>query len=101
MNILESRITALEETLASLVRQFAYTGKTNGRLYMYTGGLSALEDAFELLGYPDPKPTPERECAVSGCSSEATCGMPTPDGYKRICAKHFREATNTFRRLTS
>ena len=44
----------LKEALVSMVWQFAYRGTFEGRENLYTGGLSALEDAFEALGLADP-----------------------------------------------
>lgn len=28
-------------------------------------------------------------CMQEGCENEATCGTPTPDGYKRLCGEHY------------
>lgn len=83
----------LREALEDMVLQFASTTVKNGRLCLSSGGLSSLEYAFDLLGWKNPHPIPERECMADGCSAEATCGTPTPDGYKRLCSKHFRELT--------
>ena len=44
----------LKEALVSMVEQFAYRGTFEGRENLHTGGLSALEDAFDALGLPDP-----------------------------------------------
>ena len=44
----------LKEALVSMVWQFAYRGTFEGRESLHTGGLSALEDAFEALGLADP-----------------------------------------------
>lgn len=85
---------SLREALEDMVWQFAYCGKmANGRLGLTTGGLSALEGAFAELGWDDPHPVPERECQAEGCHDEATCGTPTPDGYKRLCGEHYRAIT--------
>jgi len=76
----------LKEALAGMCYQFAYRGKTKeGRLTIWTGGLSALELAFQELGWEDPHPYPEGECQNEGCYNEATCGKPTPEGYKFLC----------------
>jgi hypothetical protein len=79
------------EALEDIAWQFAYPGSKDGRLVLSTGGLSALESAFEALGWPDPKPCPERECEAVDCYKEATTGTPTDDGYKRLCFDHYRE----------
>jgi len=81
----------LKEALENMVYQFAYTVQRDGRLHLCTRGLSALEDAFEALGWPDPMPMPEGECDVEGCTRPATCGTPTADGYRNLCWKHFEE----------
>jgi hypothetical protein len=35
------------------------------------------------------------QCDVHDCEAEATCGIPTQDGYKRICGPHYREYAAT------
>jgi len=55
-----------------------------------TGGLSALEEAFDWLGWEDPHPAPEARCQTEGCLAKATLGIPTPSGYKRLCHAHCR-----------
>ena len=79
------RTRRLEEALEGMAEQFAYWGKGG----MITGGLSALEDAFEVLGWPEPRPCPAQTCDEPGCSERSTCGTPTPGGYRRVCGKHF------------
>ncbi len=76
--------------LENMVDQFAYSLDDPPRIT--TGGLSALEHAFRVLGYPDPKEMPERKCQypLFDCDKTATCGIPTPNGYKRVCGKHFQ-----------
>jgi hypothetical protein len=81
------------DVLEDMVWQFGYRGQRGGRLMICTGGLSVLEDAFSELGWTDPHLTPELECAAFGCFAEATCGVPTLEGYKRFCGRHYREAT--------
>lgn len=87
---IEARLTALTETVEDLVTQFAYEGKRDGQPAYSTGGLSALEGAFAVLGWDDPHPAPERSCEHDDCSAWASCGTPTPDGYKRLCGEHYR-----------
>ena len=81
------RITVLESALEGMVYQFAYSGDNPATLR--TGGLSALEEAFGVLGWTDPKPVPDLECDSEGCHKTATCGVPTKDGYKRLCLLHY------------
>ncbi len=45
----------------------------------FDDALGAYEDAEAL----------NRRCEEPGCENEATCGTPTPDGYKRLCGTHF------------
>ena len=71
-----------------MVDQFAYALDDPPRIT--TGGLSALEHAFDVLGYPDPKEMPERKCQYEDCQKTSTCGTPTSNGYKRVCRKHFQ-----------
>jgi hypothetical protein len=83
--VLCDRIEDLADALDDMVRQFAYTGGGTRT----TGGLSALEHAFDVLGLDDPHPlAPEEMCDEPGCKEEITCGTPTPTGYRRTCGKH-------------
>ena len=91
---LEARIAELTNALDDMVRQFAYDTTANGAPAYWTGGLSALEGAFAVLGWDDPHPCPENKCERNGCHWPATTGTPTPDGYKRLCSKHYQEAYN-------
>lgn len=80
----------IRDALEDMVWQFSYRSVVDGRLVMHTAGLSALEAAFDALGWEDPRPCPELECDADGCHQEATSGTPTPDGYKRLCSQHYR-----------
>lgn len=88
-----NRADEVREALESIVIQFAYWSEYVGG-YM-TGGLSALEDAFEVLGWDDPHPYPQQRCDESGCMRQVTCGWPTRSGgtgpnggYRRTCGQH-------------
>jgi hypothetical protein len=50
-----------QATIEDLVRQFAYQTVVDGVLCYTTGGLSALEDAFAVLGWGDPHPVSDEE----------------------------------------
>ena len=77
------RVTA---ALESMVWQFAYRSD-HGTLY--TGGLSALEDAFEVLDWEDPHEVdPSNLCDEPGCRRFPTCGTLTPGGYRSTCSVH-------------
>ena len=54
----------LREALADMVSQFAYRGTYEGRENLHTGGLSALESAFDALGISDPITVLDFEAAI-------------------------------------
>ena len=54
----------LKEALADMVNQFAYETQTDGGGALYTGGLSALENAFCALGLSDPITVEDFEAAI-------------------------------------
>jgi hypothetical protein len=85
-----ARCKALEDALADMVLQFAYDNDGTPPT-IHTGGLSALEGAFAALGWPDPKPVPERQCDEPGCPGVATCGWPSDTAYRRTCGAHWRK----------
>ena len=76
----------LREALIDMVYQFAHWSDHVGGFC--SGGLSALEDAFEALGCDDPYLVPELWCGVGGCKRQIAAGTNTPEGYKRTCVKH-------------
>lgn len=80
-----------KEALEDMVWQFAYKADGKGRKppVMFTGGLSALEHAFDVLDWPDPKPCPESSCDIKGCQRWPGIGQPRPNGdYWNICGAH-------------
>lgn len=76
----------LQEALEDMVCQFAYWSHKVGGLG--TGGLSALEHAFSVLGWEDPHPMPGMRCDEPGCMDQISCGTPIPGGYRQTCGKH-------------
>ena len=76
----------LKDALESMCYQFGYWNDAKGGLT--TGGLSALEDAFDALGWDDPHLVPEMCCDEPGCKRQANCGTPTATGYRRTCGEH-------------
>lgn len=79
----ESRDKAAREVIEDLVCQFApYNGG------YVTGGLSALEAAFDYLGWTEPRRVHEVECDEPGCKVLATCGWSSKGGYRRTCYQH-------------
>ena len=82
-----NEIEKLQYAVKDLVLQFGY--KSGG--HVGTGGLSVLEDAFEILGWNDPHPLPkEMLCDEPGCGEASTCGWPVKDSniYRRTCYTH-------------
>ena len=83
-------IEELHAALESMTLQFAYRTLVRRRRNLNTGGLSALEEAFEALGWDDPHFVDWGGCENDGCNDWATVGMPTGEGYKRLCGAHSR-----------
>lgn len=54
----------LREALVDMVNQFAYRGTYEGRENLHTGGLSALESAFDALDISDPITILDFEAAI-------------------------------------
>lgn len=79
-------LTDTREALESMVYQFGYWNDSAGGFT--AGGLSALEYAFEVLGWEDPRPAPEVRCDEPGCMHQISMGTPTPQGYRRTCFDH-------------
>lgn len=82
-----------KEALESMVWQFAHRGVKGGTSILYTGGLSALESAFEALGWEDPHVVEDCDlliCDVEGCAEFVTNqGVNWADkGYWCLCHNH-------------
>lgn len=80
-----------KDALEDMVWQFGYRGVKNGKPMMWTGGLSALEHAFDVLGWEDPHYFPDAEgycCEIVGCVEPDTCGLHWGGYYLRLCSKH-------------
>lgn len=75
----------IREALESMVNQYAVVD--SGKIH--TGGMSALEEAFDALGIDDPSPAPSHLlCDEPGCGNANTCGFPGTQGYRRTCSEH-------------
>lgn len=89
-------IKQLRDALEDMVFQFGYRGVKNKKPIIWTGGLSALEEAFEVLGWEDPHYLPEEgyTCEVVGCMEAGTCGTHWGDSklYLRLCSKHYHQS---------
>lgn len=81
-----AEIEKMREALEDMCGQFAYWSDAKGGYC--TGGLSVLEEAFELLGWDDPQVHKAAQCDEPRCKKQATCGAPTKAGYRRTCSKH-------------
>ncbi len=79
-----------KEALEDMVWQFAYR---RGGMYLSTGGLSALEGAFEALGWDDPYEVkdPSMECDIEGCHEFRSPQITWGGVYVLICDKHFHD----------
>ncbi len=78
------------EIIEDLLHQFAYDTQHGA---LCTGGLSALESAFDYVGWEDPHPLEEELiCNDESCDKRATCGTPTDTGYQRLCSDHYHAA---------
>ena len=84
-------VEEIRDFAKDVVYQFGYYCQNKGRLHITHGGLSTLEQAFDILGWENPHPVPECECEIDGCHEQATCGAKTNDGYKRMCGRHYLE----------
>ena len=84
----------LREALESMVYQFGYRGVRDGKPMIWAGGLSALEEALEALGWTNPHYLPEEgfTCEIVGCLEEDTCGVSWGKLYLRLCSKHYRDS---------
>ena len=83
---------ALKDALTEMVWQFAHRGQHDGKPVLHTGGLSALEGAFDALGWADPLVVEDGPwiCDVEGCGGWTVAqGMAWPDtGYWHSCRLH-------------
>lgn len=83
----------LREALEGMVYQFGYDTVKDGQPALCDGGLSALEDAFDALGWDSPYVIPDPVWCdapvVPRCPRRTSCGTPTPDGYKHFCSEHY------------
>jgi len=83
----------IKEALEDMVWQFGYRGTKSGRLMIWTGGLSALEDAFSALGWADPHYVDDdgMKCDVEGCNEWRSPQIRWDGVYVLICSKHFTD----------
>ena len=84
----------VRSALESMVQQFGHRGVTNGKPIIWTGGLSALEEAFDALGWDDPRYLPEEgnTCEIEGCVEPFTSGWVWEGLYLQLCSGHSRDS---------
>lgn len=80
----------IKDALESIVWQYGYRGVKDGKPTLYTGGMGALEQAFDALGWDDPHFVDEKEntCEIDGCMEEPSSGMNWGELYLSLCYKH-------------
>ena len=86
-----------KEALEDMVWQFAYRDTKGNKPVLHTGGLSALEGAFEVLGWEDPKVIEDTDgviCDVKNCPEWVTNqGMGWRNtGYWCLCSGHHEQS---------
>jgi len=86
----DAEIKQFRAALESMCKQFAFWGSPG----LWTGGLSALEQAFDALGWDETHPSPELVCSEEGCNERVTCSTPATDGYRLTCSKHVPKETD-------
>lgn len=87
---LKERDEWAKEVVEGLCIQYLSRAETPKGLALTHDFMSAGEQAFDFLDWGDPYHlVPEMECDDPGCHREATCGTPTPNGYRRVCGRHY------------
>ena len=81
-----------KDALEDMVWQFAYRVVKNGKPCLANGGLSALEHAFDVLGWDNPYPVGEEmECDIEGCHNWRSPQIHWDGVYVLICDEHFKD----------
>ena len=89
-----TEVAKLRDALEDMVFQFGYRGVRDNKPIIHTAGLSALELAFDVLGWDDPHFIEEKgnTCEVEGCAKDICCGTPAWDGlYLCLCHEHSKD----------
>ncbi len=92
------------DALEDMTWQFAHRCDDGKRRWLTTGGLSALEHAFETLGWDDPHYTEDAGCEIAGCAAFSTCVGAYPRslaaenvkpremiGFGHLCSPHYHK----------
>ena len=83
-----------QEALESMVWQFAYRVTKAKRLALSSGGLSALEEAFGVLGWDEPHYVQNKDCKceVIGCYNWLAAGEIWEGLYLLVCSHHWHDS---------
>jgi hypothetical protein len=86
-------MSELREALEDMVYQFGYRDVTeDNKPMIWCGGLSALERAFDALGWDNPHVIGEEgnTCEIEGCMRDIVAGRHWGNGkeYLSLCSKH-------------
>jgi hypothetical protein len=86
-------VNKYKEALEIMVWQFGHRVVSSGRLAIICGGLSALEEAFDALGWDSPHyiNEPSMECDVKGCHNWRGAQIEWDGFYSCICDEHFKD----------
>jgi hypothetical protein len=86
-------VQRIRDGLEDMAWQFAYRIMVDGRPAITAGGTSALVEAFDILGWDDPRQVGEEVCCeVDGCNQWVEAYLTWDGLYLRLCAAHAREA---------
>ena len=85
-----------KEALEDMVWQFAYRRTKDGKIMLCAGGLSALESAFDALGWDNPHfiNDDSMECDIKRCHDWRSSQIHWDGIYVMICEKHFNDYCN-------
>lgn len=83
---IEKENKELRDALVDMCIQFGCWRDSYGGLV--TGGSSALEHAFDALGWEEPQIIKKMQCDEPGCKKQSMCGTMTVNGYRHTCTEH-------------
>lgn len=92
--LLQQALSCLED----MAWQFASRIESNGQLYLSDSGLSALESAFDALGWESPHAVDPvgLQCEHAECIDWSAGATIMPDNmYVQLCSEHLRHAEKT------
>ncbi len=82
-----------KDALEGMVWQFGYRVTFRERLAITNGGLSALEEAFDALGWNNPHYIDDAsmECDIEDCHQWRSPQIHWDGVYVMICSQHFTD----------